>query len=223
MKKIILASVLAVAVLSPNTVCASMLTVVVEGVATSVDSQLLGEFSVSESMRLSYAFDTTTADSYSADDTRGLYLGSIQSASFKIGDYSVMITGAGNIFTRDGAFSEDLYAVEMGEWPFLDTRPTANLLGNTVGGRFPYYAGFGLHDLDETVFFSDAMPIAWPNLSLFESNEIELAFADELGSGVAFDVQRVQGIITSIQVVPVPGAIWLFCSAMGLLGWRRRL
>jgi hypothetical protein len=37
------------------------------------------------------------------------------------------------------------------------------------------------------------------------------------------DGYQITGEITSLQLVPVPAAIWLFGSALGLLGWTRRM
>lgn len=223
MKRFILALLLGAFVLPLGNVSASTLTVVVEGVVTSVDVYLQGDFSIGSSMRLSYVFETQTLDSYVTDETAGLYLGAIQSANFEIGNYGLLITGGGNIFTRDGKFSQDLYAVELGRYPFIYDRPTANFLGDTVQDLFPYYAGISLNDWDEMAFTSDALPMAWPSLSVFEVNEITLGFANQLRSGVAYGVQRVEGVITSISVVPIPAAVWLFGSALGLLGWMRRM
>lgn len=44
----------------------------------------------------------------------------------------------------------------------------------------------------------------------------------EIGNGLPLGVPDTGGELMTFQVVPVPAAVWLFGSALGLLGWARR-
>lgn len=60
----------------------------------------------------------------------------------------------------------------------------------------------------------------------FDSKSVTLWGADTaalIGSGPNFDVNATTfGTDLVFEVIPVPGAVWLFASALGLLGWIRR-
>ena len=65
-----------------------------------------------------------------------------------------------------------------------------------------------LIDNDGTVFSSDALPLS---LSLAEFEQRDLAVAIPGG------IQR----FYTLTAIPLPGAVWLLASALGMMGWLR--
>ena len=50
-----------------------------------------------------------------------------------------------------------------------------------------------------------------------------LLTAQTVTSGeVAFIEKKFEGVGIIVNPIPIPGAVWLFGSALGLLGWMRR-
>ena len=162
-----------IAALYPFPISAMPISADVTATVTSVGLPLAVEFSIGESVSFSYQFDSSTPDSRTTDrpgigaETRGVYLGTIQSASLLIDDYSLNVVGLanieglGNIFAHQGpagATRVDKYNVELAEYSFVYTRPWTNLVGNTIAGLFPFYLGIELSDHDAQAFSSDALP-----------------------------------------------------------------
>lgn len=187
---------------------AKLISVEMKGAVTSKEFPLGAEFFTGEAFTFSYTFDPTALDVDGSDQNeQGFYLSSIKSAFLLIGDYALTAVGFGNIIIRDGAFGHDLYGILIEAPPFSNTRPGAILQGSSVAGRNPFGIVVTLSDQDKTAFNSDALPTALPDLSLFEGNEFELAFAESLDLGRAFGTARVYGRIDSIDFVDEARAV----------------
>ena len=182
---------------------ATLISVEMTGAVTSVEIPLGAEFSSGEAITFSYVFDTETPDTNSTDE-QGTYLSTIKSASVLIGDYNLTAVGAGNIFIRDGAFGQDLYGVLIEDPIFAATRSGAILQGDPVADLNPFAIVATLRDTDAEVYSSDTLPTSFPDLSLFEVIEFELAFAEEILSGRATGTSRVYGSIETAVIVPEP-------------------
>ncbi len=201
MKKTILATLFLALFAFPAS--AGLIRVEMTGTVTSVEHPLGGEFSIGETITLLYDFDTTTSDTDPREEW-GTYLGAIKAAFVLIGDYTLTVIGVGNILIRDGAFGEDLYGVLIEDVVFSSNRPGAILQGASVAGLNPFAIGVDLQDLDAEVYSSDTLPTSFPDLSLFEVKEFELAFAEEILLGRAVGTSRVYGSIDTITVVQLP-------------------
>lgn len=79
-----------------------------------------------------------------------------------------------------------------------DTEFDLNIEGDDVSIFFPPFA----------IGYYDNMPADWNGTTLVFSN------TKSAGSGLAFDI--------TFTAVPIPATVWLFGSALGLLGWMRR-
>lgn len=225
MKKTVLATLLLALVAFP--VSAALISVEMTGTVTSVEFPLGAEFSIGEAITLSYVFDTETPDTNPAEE-QGTYIGTIKSSSILIGDYALTAVGVGAILIRDGAFGEDLYGVLIEDEIFSFTRPGANLQGASVAELDPFSIVGTLRDTNREAYSSDTLPTTFPDLSLFEVKEIELAFAEEILSGRATGTARVFGTIETAVIVPdrspvpEPATLPLFLSALATLGFMRR-
>ncbi|MGI9292497.1 MAG: hypothetical protein ACR2PS_00825 [Pseudomonadales bacterium] len=75
-----------------------------------------------------------------------------------------------------------------------------------------------MEDAQATTFTSDSLPSTL-TLADFEIRNMFLSAADVGGPAGP----QVQYILQSISPVPAPAAVWLFGSALGILGWTRRM
>lgn len=129
---------------------------------------------------------------------------------------SIVLQFTDNFLNGDGTPANDLYVLEVGEaegstvevsadgtnWTLVGTIPADDNLGI---GVFTYgfdvdAAGFGINDMLTFVRLTDS------NLQ-------------DTSNPPGSDFDAVGAIQT---VIPVPAAVWLFGSALGLLGWVRR-
>ncbi|MDJ0927760.1 MAG: hypothetical protein QNJ73_08925 [Gammaproteobacteria bacterium] len=92
---------------------------------------------------------------------------------------------------------------------------SGSMVGDPIGTFAP--VGFVLELRSEMNAFEGTPPVP-PPLENFDTATLTLSFRD--GSVFAF----VEADITSlsVNVIPIPGAVWLFGSALGLLGWLKR-
>lgn len=200
----------------------ALVSVELKGIVTARDGALAGEFIVGEPFTFSYAFEPTSPDIVPADD-QAFYGASIKAANLLVGDYALVAVGVGNIIIRDDAFGHDLYGVLIEAPPFSNTRPGALLQGASVAGRIPFGITVTLADQDKVALASDALPTALPDLSLFETREFELAFAESLDFGRAFGTARVYGHIERVTFavatasIPEPTHPIVFMLALGCL------
>jgi hypothetical protein len=68
-------------------------------------------------------------------------------------------------------------------------------------------------------FFSGELPVSMP---IFSQSDVQQFFAPSLRDGPVDHHYQLDAPIYVITQIPVPAAIWLFGSALGLLGWMRR-
>jgi len=115
---------------------------------------------------------------------------------------------------------------------------TISMADNTPIAALEFKVGDGwLNDLDTKViwetmlngvstgtgaiFTTDATVIGWIDSGGFD--ELRVAASGDIPNLNAFgDLQGIAIDNLSVQVVPVPAAVWLFGSGLGLLGWFRR-
>jgi len=99
-------------------------------------------------------------------------------------------------------------------FPCLDSE-VFNVSGlDTVGATTDWSGGTTVNLADTAGWGSDTLVTAQiqNNLSATTLNDGELAWIQKKAGGVSLEV----------SVVPVPAAVWLFGSALGMLGWIRR-
>ncbi len=58
--------------------------------------------------------------------------------------------------------------------------------------------------------------------NLLDPGALNLLTGDDVLATDQFNLAYLGETFSSYTVVPVPGAVWLFSSALGLLGWMRR-
>jgi len=117
-----------------------------------------------------------------------------------------------NRLTGSGDASDDLWIYEIGpdiEDTFVEISMDGNIwmdvgsvTGSTMGVGIDAF-GFGPSDLFRFVRLTD------------DPNE-----GDIDGATVRADIDAIAAILTTF--IPIPGAVWLFGSALGLFAWLRR-
>jgi hypothetical protein len=144
-------------------------------------------------------FGTVIDDSNTVRANLGIFSGGTNSQSIVWGENgapSTLSLGGdnGEVFSLLGLDASSLYALSG------DLLLTGTLAGGgtvmqtlTLNGNLTSYLVSGMDNLSALSLSFDGSSFAAP----FELDNIELA------------------------VVPVPGAVWLFASALGFLGWRR--
>ena len=109
--------------------------------------------------------------------------------------------------TQDGLIAFDLFSLELAR-NNLDT--DIELIGNFVGGGSISTTVF----VDSLTLTSYGLGGGWTNLQSLTITPLNVAGFGNLA--VAVDN------ISVSSAVPVPAAVWLFGSGLGLLGWFRR-
>jgi hypothetical protein len=111
----------------------------------------------------------------------------------------------------EGGFGAATFSHSCGGWDFGSN--TINESSITYGPGTSFNRTIGGDDF--SIFFPpfaigyyDNMSADWNGTTLVFSN------TKSAGSGLAFDI--------TLTAVPIPTAVWLFGSALGLLGWLRR-
>jgi hypothetical protein len=170
---------------------------------TSFSNGTPDEFGIGDTFSMLVEFDSTEPDR-NADTRRGFY--DWTSLTFTVGTYSGSATG--EIYIEDDYLSgRDMYNLIA-----------LSLSAPDVLGLTPGYMSFDMRDNTGTVFSDDSLPLSPPDLGDFNSISMSLKFNN-------FDFSAngdVELTLNSITAVPVPAAVWLFGSALGLLGWMRR-
>jgi hypothetical protein len=130
---------------------------------------------------------------------------------------SSLFFGSGGTFTVTGQLFDGATSVASGtlvSGSFVDSPNATVFLGSAI------FAGFGEDEKNQDLL--DFYGITAPSFT-FASAEVALGTCSALGSsgGFACDVQDADLVNTA--VVPLPGAAWLFCSALlGLSAVPRR-
>lgn len=85
-----------------------------------------------------------------------------------------------------------------------------------------WWLQFRLHSNANDTFSGFDLPAMLPLADLI-NQEIRLSAGQISGLGwLSGDGYQITGTITDIQLVPIPGAVWLFASGLAGLGWLRR-
>ena len=197
-------------ILSLSNVHASLVTYQLEGELTLVDSELSSEFSVGDTFRMAYTFDTNIP----AEERQGSgaleYSDVISAMSFSSGKYTASGT-RGTVFV--GFNEPDTYQaffiplsgdIREGFSPFV------MLLDMSLDESFDI-EDFGSFLPEDTNFFT---PEQFGQFTLvFEDNSASLRPSSFI----------ITGDISSVTVVPIPAAVWLFGTGlMGIIGFTKR-
>jgi hypothetical protein len=208
---------------------AANVTVIARGTVTEFDDPE-GRFPFGEvtpgvtTFILTMPLDLSVTDSTPGDATRGDYRGAVTSMSLEVNGITKTIFDPAAVYTT---------TVEN-DYP------------NGFGG---YYDGWRTNLQEgsppgEVVTMSlnaksSPVPIANTSLPLQSDSLIAPFMSDDWNESIFLDSSDyvggscgdcggiflralLRGDVQSIQVVPVPAAVWLFGSALGLLGWLRR-
>jgi hypothetical protein len=153
-----------------------------------------------------------TTDTYYAD---GRTLG--RTAWFFDGDQSISLDGLSSESPWGASFSEVKYLSDDGL--VLGTYGVFDEAGNGEDRLFLYSESTGLTDLELLIddSFDD-----WNSLAIVLSVEDDGTIYGHGEPATIFSNRSIMVFAATPSQVPVPGAVWLFGSAIGLLGWIRR-
>jgi len=138
---------------------AELISFTVEGTVFYVDSPLADTFSIGDTFRLEYTFESLTPDLEPNTD-RGVYFDAITDLTVTVGNYSA--TGPGsNSFSVYNSLFADLYRIDI-DYP---------MLGPSVNGFDLDFQGpiMQLSDPTCTALTSDALPLSPPDPNDFIS------------------------------------------------------
>lgn len=195
-------------IFSSQIATAAILTYEFTGEVARVAPALEGAFDVGELLvgRFNVDTDNATQQSY-----RTIYDASNLLVTVG-GDYSLIGTTGSMIVVDDHALSDgdsfDSLTVAF------SNSSTPSVFGPKVNGHSPGYFDIQLD------WFDDQNP--------FDSQDLPASVRTDLGaldrSNINFpsDSERLSYKLTTMTLVPVPTAVWLFSSALGLLGWIKR-
>lgn len=176
---------------------------------------------INDPFELTFYFDTAVADSLPTDPTNGRYENAITWWSARIGDQAFASTGElnyviqsfGNVIavTNNGLIPNYASAVgdayQVGTSAFMPGEITVH---GSVSLRNSGYPPTNPLSTDELI----AGPV---ETDIWGNRDLALSFWDPQAGG-----RTIFGIATSSAVVPIPAAVWLFGSALGLMGVMRR-
>ncbi len=201
---------LTVLVLSISHVHASLVTYQIEGELTLVDSELSSEFSVGDTFRVAYTFDSSIPAERQGSDALD-YSEVISAMSFTSGKYTASGT-RGSVFVEFKAGRNSSYHA----FAF-------SIFGRALGEFSPLIMFFDL-TLEESVGIEDFENFLPEDTIFFtpeQSGQFTLVFEENTGSIRPSD-HIITGDISSVTVVPIPAAVWLFCTGlMGLIGFTK--
>jgi hypothetical protein len=200
---------LTVLVLSISHVHASLVTYQFEGELIRVDSELSSEFSVGDTFKMAYTFDTSIPAERQGSDVLE-YSDVISAMSFASGKYTASGT-RGSVFV--GFNEPDTYQAFF-----------IPLSGDTRGGFSPLVMLLDM-SLEESFDIEDFGNFLPEDANFFtpeQFGQFTLVFEENTGSIRPADF-IITGDISSVTVVPIPAAVWLFCTGlMGLIGFTKR-
>ena len=126
------------------------------------------------------------------------------------------LDGGGINFSYDASVVQVIsVSVDTTTWEFFSDNGTIdNILGSVTGIQFNSFESRTGDLLFATVNFM-AIGVDTTQLGLSEFLDNPFATGGAPYSGVAFD----QNGSIMVAAVPVPAAVWLFGSALGILGW----
>ncbi|MBT8444491.1 MAG: VPLPA-CTERM sorting domain-containing protein [Gammaproteobacteria bacterium] len=140
----------------------------------------------------------------------GYEITNFQLAEF--GDYT--LSGTSSSVTASGRLQVSSNTSTCGIFPCVDSE-IFNVGGlSTVGATTEWTGGVGIDLVDTAGWGSDSSVVAQIQNNLSATSTVfgESAMIQKKGEGV--------GLI--VNPIPVPAAVWLFGSALGVLGWMRR-
>jgi len=156
-------------VLSFNTAQPAMaepITFIAQGTVHYVDSRLAGTFSIGDTFRVVYTFESLTPDSSPTRPDRGDYFGAITDLSVTVGTYSATAVGR-NYFYVFNNLSGDQYGLGL-----LDPMLGPSVNGFDLSKQSPLMQ---LRDPTSTALTSDALPTSPPDPADFISGGTFLA------------------------------------------------
>ncbi|MGI9344608.1 MAG: VPLPA-CTERM sorting domain-containing protein [Gammaproteobacteria bacterium] len=175
---------------------------------------------------LTLLYDDATEDFAGSGDTAGLYFRAQKSIRLQFGAEDFATTTPRSVIVVNDDFNAALGEYGDG-WFAWNTIAEAD----EAGGYLEYRIGLSLLTTSVTTPVSplttDALiqpfgPAGWVQANIGYS--IVRHVIDTNGNDDATQVARAYANIDTIttSTVPVPAAVWLFGSALGLLGWARR-
>jgi hypothetical protein len=168
------------------------------------------------------AFEITVTTSFESFQTAPFTVGTLPiSLEIMAGETKTI----GNInFYHSGTFSWHIRPVDSPATAVFET--DASALSFWVRTTDPSITSLvRVFDEDNAVIYDQPAPDAFMQVSLVRAMGETLIRSFEItndgGTGGAFDVV-VDDLSFTATIIPIPPAVWLFGSALGLLGWMRR-
>jgi len=163
------------------------------GTVGSASGALRSDLPVGSAMSGTFSFDPTTSPTGT-----GRYMGAIQGFSLNIGGYTVNFDPAG-----------DVNLVRITDNPSGDLwRFRTSVTGLGIGGYKPAEFRMDLEDEDGLAINGTSLQDP-PSLGSLTSTQWRLVFEDVNGKMV-----RIQGVLSSMAVVPLPAAVLLFGAGL---------
>jgi len=226
--KTTIALVLLIAAMLSTSAYSSIITVVAEGVFSEYTDPggylPFAEPAPGTVFTINFTFDDTTTDELDFLPYIGLYRNPISDMSLMIGDDTFGIGENNSILILDDAESGG-GANRSDIWIASTSTATPTGMPNMV-----VVEGFSL--ILATVLSSAPVPtlssanlVAPSKLSNWNLSEIRytVSLQSQDGTVPQEELALAYAIITNMTVVPLPAAVWLFGSALGLLGWMRSI